>query len=95
MAVDGAAKDSRRLSDSGSEGLGLLPAAWRFERIQALRVCAHLNIYALGALGKHGLPGTCKRTETTNSASAQYGKYAGAHQFLSQEAARGLRMRPL
>ena len=43
--MDVAAKDPRRLSDSGSEGLGLLPAAWRFERIQALRVRAHLNIY--------------------------------------------------
>ena len=43
--VDGAAKDSCRLSDSFSEGLGLLPAAWRFERIQALRVRAHLAMY--------------------------------------------------
>lgn len=50
--MDGAAKDSRRLSDSGSEGLGLLPAAWRFERIQALRVRAHLNIYSARTVSK-------------------------------------------
>ena len=35
------------MSDSGSEGAGLLPAAWRFERIQALKVCMHLEIYFL------------------------------------------------
>ena len=35
------------MSDSGSEGAGLLPAAWRFERIQAPKVCMHLIIYFL------------------------------------------------
>ncbi|KAK9827383.1 hypothetical protein WJX81_005016 [Elliptochloris bilobata] len=32
-----------RLSDSGSEGAGLLPAAWRFECIQALRLDRSAN----------------------------------------------------
>lgn len=59
--VDGAAKDSRRLSDSFSEGLGLLPAAWRFERIQALRVRAHLNIYTARTVSKVCLA-KCRKT---------------------------------
>lgn len=50
--MDGAAKDSHRLSDSFSEGLGLLPAAWRFERMQALRVRTHLNIYVACTVSK-------------------------------------------
>ncbi len=44
----GAAEDAdhemqdRRSPDSFSEGAGLLPAAWRFERATAFRVGAHL-----------------------------------------------------
>jgi hypothetical protein len=44
----GAAEDAehemqdRRSPDSFSEGAGLLPAAWRFERAQALGVSANL-----------------------------------------------------
>ena len=65
--MDGAAKDSHRLSDSFSEGLGLLPAAWRFERIHALRVRAHLNIYCTHS--EQGLSGFVQKDTYRTSES--------------------------